>query len=116
MRKEFTRSMFASAEDLYKAKIEHLEQQLLATQEAYQRVVEAVGLIRHKAYMGETGIFAVADEALANPPSLEAVERKKLGDEIDVLEFVYATQPKTGVRAFLLLMINERKTKLEKIK
>jgi hypothetical protein len=59
--------------------------------------------------------FGIANQALANPPSLEAVERKKLEDEISVLEEAsneldgYYLQP-------LYRMIAERKAKLKEMK
>jgi len=94
-----------------------LEQQLLATQEAYQRVVEALkeSTEQIKAYddcvgAGWVNILVQDNEqALANPPSLEAVERKKLEDEIVVLEYAKFSLDIGDI-------IAERKAKLEKMK
>jgi len=91
-------------------------QQLLATQEAYQRVVEALkdsngildGIYGNARRQAEAQITD-NNEALANPPSLEAVERKKLEDEIVVLEDAKFSLDIGD-------MIAERKAKLEKMK
>jgi len=98
------------ANDLHKT-----EQQLLATQEAYQRVAEAL-----REFMLMTSrlnpAYDKAEEALANPPSLEAVERKKLEDEIAVLEDVQSLEPVSDTHFRVGAMIAERKAKLEKMK
>jgi len=107
-----------------------LRQQLLATQEAYQRVADA---LEHSiAFIGRDaevpGIRKNAQLALANPPSLEMVERKKLEDEIAVLEEAarwfeendHIETDANGMESHADLhmhnMIAERKAKLEKMK
>lgn len=95
-----------------------LEQQLLATQEAYQRVVEAGEQVCQKLEHPTAHVTAIdmwkLREALANPPSLEMVERKKLGDEIAVLEKAASTCKPYDEH--FRHMIADRKAKLEKMK
>jgi len=105
-----------------------LEQQLLATQEAYQRVVAALNESNSYIRSTDNGGFSALPvikankKALANPPSLEALEndreKRKLTDEIAVLGLVdnaslsYLGEYMLHVRR----MIAERKAKLEKMK
>jgi hypothetical protein len=103
-------------------KIESLQQQLLATQEAYQRVVEALqhwGVhaqdCKKSGWDFEKECTCGLDETLANPPSLENVERKKLEDEIAVLEESIAVSDRV-LYSHILNLIAERKAKLEKMK
>jgi hypothetical protein len=53
------------------------------------------------------------NKALPNPPNIEAVERKKLEDEIALLDGMYFLD---GVSKDLDSMIAERKAQLEKMK
>jgi organic radical activating enzyme len=96
-----------------------MQQQLLATQEAYQRVVEALENLA-KIVVTQVGAdyndvihaaYIEGRDALANPPSLEAVERKKLEDEIAVLRLAH-----NSTNISIYRMITERKAKLEKMK
>jgi len=106
---------------------DELRQQLIVTQEAYQRVVEALqDFVTHSYEHGVEGgdiVLATCEsrelavKALANPPSLEAVERKKLEDEIDALEHAECYHPLEGdYFDFIRSLIAERKAKLEKLK
>jgi len=98
--------------------ITELQQQLLATQEAYQRVREA--LLVAVEYLPATGDAIVESDlghiarALSNPPSIEALEHKKLEGEIAVLD-EFGNAAGHGSKT-LLNMIAERKDKLEKMK
>ena len=93
-----------------------LSEHLLATQEAYQRV--------HNALLDSNGVLSDVtsasyslglaqlhdnEQALSNPPSLEMVERKKLEDEIAVLVEVSKS---ARARETIFCMITERKEKL----
>ena len=94
--------------------IEKLQQQLLATQDAYQRVAKALDIADnfvpiHGRNEWVNSQIDIINAAIANPPSLEALERKKLEDEIVVLEEVW-TFVNHGE------MIAVRKAKLEKMK
>jgi len=107
----YLRSELMELKELHSVELHEQRQQLLATQEAYQRVVEAlkkaVPFIGYQAHVPH--ISEQAEEALANPPSLEALERKKLEDEIVVLEYAKFSLDIGD-------MIAERKAKLEKLK
>jgi len=99
-----------------------LNQQLLATQEAYQRVVEALDESDSYIRSNDNGGFSALPvirsnkKAIANKPSLEAVERKKLEDEIVVLEHAECYHPLEGdYFGFIRSLIAERKAKLEKM-
>jgi flagellar biosynthesis/type III secretory pathway chaperone len=88
------------------------EQQLLATQEAYQRVAGAANLPQQSLSEMVHRTWAI-EEALANPPSMDMVERKKLEDEIAVLEKAAATcRP---YDEHFRHMMTERKAKLGKM-
>jgi len=100
---------------MFATKIERDKQQLLATQEAYQRLRKAVFAFRYPANLGQRSLVDIdkeLDEALANTPSLESLERKKLEDEIAVLEIVWDSLDPFEAQN----MIAERKAKLEKMK
>jgi hypothetical protein len=103
-------------------RVKELEQQLIATQEAYQRAADMLMLIYRGNKVWNLGSIS---GALANPPSIEMVERKKLEDEIAVLGTAKeAFRPKHKndyrlayyVQCDIASMIAERKAKLEKMK
>jgi len=102
-------------------KIQSLQQQLLATQEAYQRVAQAskelLAWSIEARFPASTVIIRV-EEALANPPSLEALEKaiakERAQTEIDILEGIEcACKDDNGL---LSALIAERKQKLEELK